>query len=381
MSDISPDLLSLLTELVAIDSVNPGLDATGAGEAPLADHLETWCGERGLAVTRHGSPERPSLLISTTRGAPGPTLVLCGHLDTVGLAGMSEPLVPRIEGGRMHGRGTYDMKGGLAAALVAAVRLDVPEHRGRVVVAAVADEENLSQGMEDVLASLSADAAVVTEPTELEVVTAHRGFAWLTVTAYGVAAHGSRPHLGVDAIVAMGPVLTGLAELQTTLAKTAHPLLGPGTVHASLIEGGTEVSTIPDHCVLRVERRTLPGESGATVLAELDAVVDRAREAMPDARFEVTLDFQREPLETSADHPLVEAALDARGAVMGAASSPVGASFWADSALLASAGIPTILLGPIGEGAHADVEWVDLASVEQTAQILCSIAERLPRTQ
>jgi acetylornithine deacetylase len=248
-------------------------------------------------------------------------------------------------------------------------------------VAAVADEENLSQGMEDVLASLSADAAVVTEPTELEVVTAHRGFAWLTVTAYGVAAHGSRPHLGVDAIVAMGPVLTGLAELQTTLAETAHPLLGPGTVHASLIEGGTEVSTIPDRCVLRVERRTLPGESGATVLAELDAVVDRAREAMPDARFEVTLDFQREPLETSADHPLVEAALDARGAVMGAASSPVGASFWADSALLAGAGIPTILLGPIGEGAHADVEWVDLASVEQTAQILCSIAERLPRTQ
>ncbi|GAA1799970.1 M20/M25/M40 family metallo-hydrolase [Nostocoides veronense] len=378
MTDISPELLSLLTDLVAIDSVNPGLDSTGAGESPLADHLETWCGERGLALNRHGSPERPSLLISTTRGAPGPTLVLCGHLDTVGLAGMSEPLVPRIEGGRMHGRGTYDMKGGLAAALVAAARLDVPEHRGRVVVAAVADEENLSQGMEDVLASLSADAAVVTEPTELEVVTAHRGFAWLTVTAYGVAAHGSRPHLGVDAIVAMGPVLTGLAELQTTLAETAHPLLGPGTVHASLIEGGTEVSTIPDRCVLRVERRTLPGESGATVLAELDAVVDRAREAMPDARFEVTLDFQREPLETSADHPLVEAALDARGAVMGAASSPVGASFWADSALLASAGIPTILLGPIGEGAHADVEWVDLASVEQTALILCGIAERLP---
>jgi acetylornithine deacetylase len=136
MSDISPDLLSLLTELVAIDSVNPGLDATGAGEAPLADHLETWCGERGLAVTRHGSPQRPSLLISTTRGAPGPTLVLCGHVDTVGLAGMSEPLVPRIEGGRMHGRGTYDMKGGLAAALVAAAaarhpRSPRPDRRGR----------------------------------------------------------------------------------------------------------------------------------------------------------------------------------------------------------------------------------------------------------
>ena len=230
MTDISPELLSLLTDLVAIDSVNPGLDSTGAGEAPLADHLATWCGERGLAVTRHGSPERPSLLISTTRGAPGPTLVLCGHLDTVGLAGMSEPLNPRIEGGRMHGRGTYDMKGGLAAALVAAARLDVPEHRGRVVVAAVADEENLSQGTEDVLASLSADAAVVTEPTELEVVTAHRGFAWLTVTAYGVAAHGSRPHLGVDAIVAMGPVLTGLAQLQTTSAPGATVRAGPETL-------------------------------------------------------------------------------------------------------------------------------------------------------
>jgi acetylornithine deacetylase len=168
-----------------------------------------------------------------------------------------------------------------------------------------------------------------------------------------------------------------LGELQARLAESAHPLLGPATVHASLIEGGTEASTIPDRCVLVVERRTLPGESGAAVLAELESVVDGARAAMPEARFEVTLDVVREPLETPVDHPLVAAALTAREEVVGAVGVPVGASFWADSALLSGAGIPTILLGPIGEGAHADVEWVDLASVEQTAEVLCGIALRL----
>jgi len=377
MTDISPELLDLLRDLVAIDSVNPGLDAGGAGEGAVADHVETWARARGLAVERHGAAARPSLLVSSRGGGSGPTIVFCGHLDTVGLAGMDAPLEPRVDGGRLHGRGSYDMKGGLAAALVAAHRLDRMPWAGRVVVAAVADEENLSQGMVDVLGALSADAAVVTEPTELEVVTAHRGFAWLTVTAHGVAAHGSRPHLGVDAIVAMGPVLTGLGELQARLAANVHPLLGPATVHASLIEGGKEASTIPDRCVLVVERRTLPGESGAAVLAELESVVDGARAAMPEARFEVTLDVVREPLETPVDHPLVAAALTAREEVVGAVGVPVGASFWADSALLSGAGIPTILLGPIGEGAHADVEWVDLASVEQTAEVLCGIALRL----
>ena len=369
------DLRRLLEELIGIDSVNPGLDASGRGEARIADYVHRWAAGHGLAVERTGDPDRPSLIITTTGTAPGPALLLCGHLDTVGHGTMTDPVTPRLAGGHLHGRGAYDMKGGLAAALAAAARLNHPGYRGRVIVAAVADEEHLSAGAAAVLATVWADAAIVTEPTELTVAIAHRGFVWIEITVLGVAAHGSRPQLGVDAIVATGPVLTGIAGLQRRLAATGHPDLGPGTVHASLISGGLEESTIPDRCTLIVERRTIPGETAAQALAEIEAVLAAARSITPGATFRAQMVTERSPMETPRDAPIVRAALAAQQQVLGEPRPAGGVSYWADAALISAAGIPTILLGPAGDGAHAETEWVDLASVFTTARLLTTTAQ------
>lgn len=373
------DLVRLLAELVATDSVNPGLDPTGAGERGIADRVEAWSRAHALDVRRVGPAERPSLIVSTTRTRPGPTLLLCGHLDTVGHGSMPQPTTPVVRDGRMYGRGTYDMKGGLAAALVAAARLNQASRTGPVTVAAVADEEHLSAGTAEVLRHVTADAAVVTEPTELQVAVAHRGFAWVRIDIAGRAAHGSRPHLGVDAIVAAGPVLTALGRLPARLDRIVHPLLGPAVVHASLIDGGTEESTVPEHCSIVVERRTLPGETGATALAEIDRLLDEARRHTPAATFTATLLVERDPMQTPDQEPIVQAALAAHRHLREDGwpdSRPAGLSYWADSALLSGAGIPTVLLGPVGDGAHARREWVDLRSVLDTARLLEETAVR-----
>jgi acetylornithine deacetylase len=377
---MSPDdtaLYALLADLVRTDSVNPGLDPAGAGERHIADLVERWARQHDLAVRRVGDPGRPSLIITTTRTAAGPALLLCGHLDTVGHGTMTDPTEPTVRGRRMYGRGTYDMKAGLAAALVAAARLNRPDHAGSVTVAAAADEEHLSAGTTEVLRHITADAAIVTEPTELSVATAHRGFIWIQIDIHGVAAHGSRPHLGIDAIAAAGPILTGLTKLQHQLDQTHHPRVGPGIVHASLIKGGPEESTIPEHCTLVIERRTIPGESTSTVLTEIDELLEPARQMTPGATFTTTVTLERHPMQTPDDAPVVRAALAAQNHILGRTDGPVGASYWADSALISAAGIPTLLLGPAGDGAHAETEWVDLNTVSATARILQETAQRL----
>jgi acetylornithine deacetylase len=259
-----PDgLVELIHALVAIDSVNPSLVPGGAGEREAAAFVAAWAREAGLeAEALEATAERPSVVIRARGTGGGRDLLLCGHLDTVTTEGMANP-GPRVEGDRFHGRGAYDMKAGVAAALIAcrdAARLGL---RGDVIVAAVADEEHASLGVQEVLETVRADAAIVTEPTELEVIVAHKGFAWMEVEVAGRAAHGSRPHLGVDAIVKTGPILTALGALDAALGDRTHPLLGRGSVHASLIRGGEELSSYPARCVVGLERRTLPGETAA----------------------------------------------------------------------------------------------------------------------
>ena len=278
-------VVALLRELVAIDSVNPALVAGGAGEARIAAFIAGWARAEGLGVdVLEATPGRPSVVVRAPGSGGGRTLLLCGHIDTVGVAGMDAPHDPRLEGDRLHGRGAYDMKAGVAAALVAcrdAARLDLA---GDVVVAAVADEEHASLGVREVLRHVEADAAIVTEPTELELVVAHKGFVWMRVEVQGVAAHGSRPQLGVDAIAKTGPILVALGELDDALRASEHPLLGAANVHASRIAGGAELSSYPASCVLELERRTLPGERAAAVEAELAALLDACRAADPQLR-------------------------------------------------------------------------------------------------
>jgi acetylornithine deacetylase len=208
------------------------------------------------------------------------------------------------------------------------------------------------------------------EPTELALGTGHRGFVWTEVTVTGVAAHGSRPQLGVDAILKAGPLLVAFAEFDRELAARPHPFLGPGNLHGSLIVGGTEESTIPDQCVLTVERRTLPGEILATVEADVEALLDRCRAADPDLVVTARTTLARDPFQTPTDAAIIATMAAATARVTGSPAQTVPLSYWADSAFISYAGIPTVLYGPGGDGAHADVEWVSLSSTRTCAEVL-----------
>jgi acetylornithine deacetylase len=360
-------IAELAASLVELESINPRLDPAGSGEGAVAEVVAEWARTAGLEVEIEDVlPGRPNVVVRS-QGA-GPTLLLNGHLDTVGVAGMERPFEPRIAGGRLYGRGAYDMKGALAAALVAAARAHEEQLPVEVVVACVIDEEYGSAGTEHLAAISQADAAIVCEPTEERLCIAHKGFQGFEIEMPGRAAHGSRPDLGVDAIAAIGPVLTTLTDLAARLQSCeGHPLLGSGSVHASLIEGGQEYSSYPERCLLTGERRTIPGETAVDVVAELAGLV-----AGTSAAARLTLG--REPFEIEPQHPFVATVAKAASAV-----DFYGIAFWTDAALLSAAGVPTVLLGPIGGGAHAVEEWVDLPSLERCSDVYLATARALGR--
>jgi acetylornithine deacetylase len=375
MTATSETVLDLLDALVRIDSVNPGLDPAGAGEAQIAAFVAEWGRRAGLRVEElESTPGRPSVILRGGRDKGSRRLLLCGHLDTVGLAGTPDAFTPRVDGDRLYARGAYDMKAGLAAALIACRDSSLAGIDGEVIVAAVADEERASLGIQEVLTQLapaSIDAAVVTEPTERQVGTAHRGFVWTEVTVTGVAAHGSRPHLGADAILAAGHHLVAFDHLDLQLRGRPHPFLGPGNLHASLISGGTEESTIPDRCVFTVERRTLPGETLERVEADIADLIEQCRPADPRLTVNARTVLHRPPMETLPTAPIVQALVAAAGP--GTSVAPM--SYWADSAFLAATGIATVLYGPEGEGAHADIEWVSRSGTSTASTVLTQLAQ------
>lgn len=371
----APDPVALLADLVAIDSVNPSLVAGGAGESAIADHCEGWLAGHGFETYRlEATPGRPSVVgVARGRGG-GRSILLDGHYDTVTLAGYDgDPLDLRTEGDRLHGRGAYDMKSGLAAAMVAAVQASRGDLRGDVLVACVADEEYASIGTEEVLTRFTADAAIVTEPTALELVRFHKGFVWFDVTILGRAAHGSRPDLGIDAIAKAGPFLVALGDWATRLADgPAHPALGPGSVHAAIIRGGEEASSYPAECRITVERRTVPGESAATVEAELVAILDGLAATIPGFAYRIERGLERHPFEQGPDDPLVALLSSQIARVTGMPAVTGSMAAWTDAALIRAAGIPCVLFGPDGAGAHAATEWVDRASVLRVTDILAA---------
>ena len=350
------ELQDLICELVAIESVNPGLVATGSGEGAIASFVASWLRDAGLDVTVvEPVPGRPSVVGVARGSGGGKSLMLNAHMDTVGPGGMVDPFKPVLRGGRVYGRGAYDMKASLAAIMLAGRDCKSLRLKGDVIVCAVADEEVASFGTAAVLKQFHADYGICAEPSAMSLCIAHKGFVWLEVETTGVAAHGSRADIGVDAIAHMGPVLTRVLDLENTLrASPRHPLLGTGSIHASLIAGGSEMSTYPDSCVVKIERRTIPGEN----------VTDEIEGAR------ITL--ERPPSEVSADHPLVKA-------MERVADGPplVGVPYWMDMALMNEAGIPTVGFGPSGEGEHGDVEWVDVASVETCVSVYAWAAKTL----
>ena len=360
-------LAHLLARLVTIDSVNPDLVAGAAGEGEIARFVAGWLEDAGLEVeVEEVAPGRFNTVGIARGSGGGRTLLLNTHMDTVGVAGMEHPFDPAVRDGRLYGRGSYDMKAGLAAIMLAGAGVVQAGLRGDVIVTAVCDEEVASIGSARIAERFRADAAIVSEPTETRLALAHKGFVGFEIEVQGRAAHGSRPDLGIDAIARMGHVLVGVEELDRRLrAVPMHALLGSGSLHASVIEGGQEFSSYPERCLLKGERRTIPGETAELVEGEL-------RELLGDLDGDVRVVVARDPFETPAEAPIVE--LVAR-----CAGDPeiVGVPFWADSALLSAAGIPTVVYGPAGEGAHAVEEWVDLASVERCAGVYADVAREL----
>ncbi|MEZ4676084.1 MAG: ArgE/DapE family deacylase [Caldilineaceae bacterium] len=338
----------------------------------IAHFVADWLTKAGIEVViDEAAPGRPNVIGIVRGTGGGKSLMLNAHMDVVGVAGMTDPFVPWIADGKLYGRGAYDMKGSLAACMVVAERAKSMNLAGDLIFTAVVDEEYASIGTASVAQKWTADAAIVTEPTGLNLCIAHRGFVWLDVETAGIAAHGSRPNLGVDAIAKMGKILVGIEELDQQLrAKPSHPLLHSGSIHASLISGGQELSSYPAHCNLGVERRTIPGETPAIVEGQLQAILDRAAVSDPQFKGTVRTTLVRDPFEISENAPIVRLLREKIRSEIGHEPTVYGDTPWMDTAILAQASIPAVIFGPTGAGAHAVEEWVDLESVAQCADVL-----------
>jgi acetylornithine deacetylase len=367
-----------LAALVRINSVNPKFSDGSTDELAIATHLEGAMRALGMEVTLYESAPRRTSVVGRLRGSEGGrSLMLYGHIDTVGIDEMSAPLSAHIRDGRMYGRGTYDMKGGVAACLAAVKAIVDSGERlaGDIVVVGVADEEVASTGMAEVLRHVRTDAAIVTESTELQLCLAHKGFCWIEVEVEGRAAHGSRFEEGIDANMAMGRFLGRLDTLERDLRKrTPHALVGPPSLHAAVILGGSGTSTYAAHCRLEVERRTIPGESEAGALAEIQSILDALARDDSTFRARVRPLLSRGSFEARAESAIVQTVQAAATSVLGAPPRIIGEPYWMDAALLADAGVETVVIGPSGAGAHAAKEWVDLESVERLAEILARSA-------
>ncbi len=375
--DVHPDLEPLIAELVSIDSVNPALDPDHPGETELARFVATWCEGRGLKVEwlESYAPGRPSVIVTAPGAGGGRNVLLYAHLDTVGVKGMPSPFTPRVEGGRMYGRGTIDMKASLAVCMLLLAAAAERGLAGDVVLMCVADEEHDSIGTREALAHLARTAklaaAIVTEVTSMELHVAHRGFALFEIEFEGKESHTSRPADGVNALTHLGRLLASVERHDGELRRRPpHPLLAHGSLQAVLAVGGQELFTTPSSATATIERRTLPGETAATTLAEMESLLAELTTVDPAVKPTVRQVLARSPFEVAPGAEVLELLAAAIAAETGAAPARRGAPYWTDAALIADAGIPTVLFGPIGGGIHQLDEWVDLGSVHAVMRVL-----------
>lgn len=369
------DPLAIAQALVATPSVNPVLEDGGAGEGAIADLTAGWLREWGLETeTIEAAPGRWNVLARLGDPSDGPTVLLNGHLDTVGVAGMTvPPFGAEVKDGRLWGRGSCDMKGGVASLLAAAARLAREDSLpGSLIVALTGDEEHASLGMDALVRSgVRADAAVVCEPTSLAIMPAHKGFIWVDALFRGRAAHGSRPEVGIDAIEHAGRYLAKLGSLKAELnAAEPHPLLAHGSFHAGTISGGAAPSVYPSDCKLVLERRTLPGETSERVMQEFQAVLDGLAGEVPALDAELVQGLTRPATEVPDDSPLVQGLISACS-VQGVEPAVEGMTAWVDAAFLNEAGTPAVCFGPgsIGQ-AHSDDEWIEASEISTCADVL-----------
>ena len=371
-------VVDLTRQLVAFDSVNPGLVPGAVGEGPIAQFVADRLSGSGFEVRlvpALSDPRRMSVIAVRDGSRPGRTVVLNGHLDTVGVEGMAEPFTARIDGDRMFGRGTSDMKGGVAGLVIAAEQLVAAGAPGRLVLALVADEEDAGLGAATVLESIGgtsgvrADVCLVAEPTWLDLAVAHRGYAVVRVGLQGRAAHSSQPEQGVDVLAPLGGLLVAVAERNRALRQAfPHPLLAHGSLMSTVARGGSAPFTVAAQAEALIERRTLPGEPATAPLSEVRELVDAVTAGAPGLGSTVELVLARDAWQADDSGPAAElmdllaAALPAAGA---APPARTGAPYWMESALWQASGVPTVVCGPAGGGLHAVDEWVDLAQLRR----------------
>jgi diaminopropionate ammonia-lyase family len=378
------DAIGLTQALTQINSSNPTLSvADGVGETEIANYLAAWFSHRDIEY--HWIEKvagRPSIVGVLRGSGGGKSLMFNGHIDTVSLSSYEkDPLSGSIgsKDGKevIFGRGCLDMKGGLAAGLAAlsATKASGRVPRGDIIVAAVSDEEDASQGTQDLIeAGWRADAAVLPEPTQGAILTAHKGFVWVEVDILGVAAHGSDPSSGEDAIIYAGWFLQALEEYQSQLPT--DDLLGQASLHCGLIRGGEEPSSYPDKCTITVEFRTVPVQTEESILADIRALLEGI--TLKNARFKYAnprITMSRPTQKLPTDHPFVQQTVACASAVLG--SEPVVGSgpFWTDAALLGAVGVPSIVYGPAGEGLHAKEEWVEVESLRQFENVFTQLVQ------
>lgn len=372
--------IQTLQKLVQINSVNPGLDPDGPGEEEAGKYIHQTLEDLGIPVeTDILAPGRVNVKAQIKGSGGGKSLMLNAHTDTVGVKGMKEPFSGRMDGNRLYGRGSYDMKGSIAAILGAAKALKENDIKlkGNLILSFVADEEHESIGAKALVKNVATDAAIVTEPTNLNLCPAHRGFGIFTITTTGKTAHGGRHKEGIDANLMMGKLLAKLSDLSDQLPQNkVHKRCGEASLHVPLVSGGRSLFIYSNECTIKVERRTLPGETLEEVTAELQELINELKEEIPNFQASLECDIWRNPYESNDSSGLFSMCKQTIEIVVGREPGIIGHTWWEDSAIFGEAGIDTIILGPAGAGIHKEVEWVDLKSVESLANILFKIAKR-----
>jgi acetylornithine deacetylase len=378
----SGDAVALTRELVRVDSRNPTLVSGAPGEGRVARVLAETLSAWGFRVdVRDAAPGRPNVIARVgNKTSSSRSLMFNGHIDVVGVEGMSHPpWDATLRDGRLYGRGSSDMKAGVAAMCAAAARAasaSAGSLDGEIIVTAVVDEEYSSLGTRALVAEgVRADAAIVTEPTRLAIMPAHKGFVWVDVVVHGRAAHGSRWDVGVDAIRHAGLLLAALDAIDADVLPTRdHVLLGRPSLHASTIAGGIGLSTYPDRCQFTIERRTIPGEKTPAVMSEIEDAFARVRARRPDLDASVALIFEQPPSDVPLDAPVVRA-LDRALRACGEEVNVTGMSAWTDAAILNESGIPAICFGPGDIAlAHAAEEFVQVDEIERATLVLAALA-------
>lgn len=363
----------LLRNLIRIPSVNPAIEG-GSGESAVASYIADWFRKtHHFRVYEQKVSKNRFNVVAVLGGGEGKSLMLNGHMDTVGTSNMTvRPYKPFVEGGRMHGRGACDMKGSLASMMsaMAAIANSKQRLKSDVVFAGVVDEEYHSIGTSTLIKRFKTDAAIVGEPTQMDVAVAHKGYAWIEAETVGKRAHGSVPEQGVDAIEEMGKILSELRSLRSQYRLKVHPLLGTPKIHTSTIVGGSEWSSVPANCKVQLERRLLPGEDAQSGVNEIRNVVNRLSKHDKKMHANIRLIYSANAMEVSARAAHTQI-LRKSIRHFGGRGNVIGVPYWTDAAILVNkARIPTCVFGP-GDirVAHAPDEYVNIRDVANAARI------------